>query len=62
KSLQKSINQVITGKSAGLTSKDLSLVKSALLSGLHSVFFLVIGLFILVLLCNWFDPNRKIIS
>lgn len=60
--LQGKVNQVITGKSAALPVKELVLVKAALLSSLHLVFLVVIGLFIVVLLCNWFDPNRKIIS
>ncbi|WP_281165583.1 MFS transporter [Liquorilactobacillus sicerae] len=57
--LQKKTNQVISGSHSGLTMHEITTIISSLLIALHVVFGVVLILFILVLICNYLDPNRQ---
>lgn len=61
-SLQKNANQVISGRRTGLTNHELAIIINSLLLALHVVFGVVLVLFILVLICNWLDPNHHRLS
>lgn len=59
---QTAADQVVSGSNLSLSLKAVTAIEAALLSALHTIFALVILLFAVALISNWFDPIRNKIS
>lgn len=59
---QSAADQVVSGNNLTLSTKTVTTIEAALLSALHTIFALVILLFAVALICNWFDPIHHKIS